>query len=117
MIGIFLAWLVITSSFLTILELPLGIEIDGYNRATFSALLVGGFNVTLHPMFVIFDFPHTFFTFGFFVFLINAVILGLIAIFVKWFYLNGGFWSIFIASLTLSIINSLLFNLLSLVSQ
>jgi putative membrane protein len=79
----FPGWLVITSSFLTILELPLGIEIDGYNRATFSALLVGGFNVTLHPMFVIFDFPHTFFTFGFFVFLINAVILGLIAIFVN----------------------------------
>jgi len=117
MIGIFLAWLVITSSFLTILELPLGIEIDGYNRARFSALLVGGFNVILHPIFVSFDFPSTFFTFGFFAFLINTLILGLIAILVKWFYLNGGFWSIFIPSLTLSIINSLLFNLLSLVSQ
>jgi putative membrane protein len=117
MIGIFLAWLVLTISFLIILELPLGLEIDGFNKATLSALLFGGLNVILHPIFISFDFPATFFTFGFFVFLINAFILSLIAIFVKWFYLNGGFWSLFIASLTLSIINSLLFNLLSIVSQ
>ena len=117
MIGIFLSWLVLTISFLIILELPLGIEIDGFNKATLSALLFGVFNVILHPIFISFDFPSTFFTFGFFAFLLNAVILGLIAICVKWFYLNGGFWSIFIASLTLSSINSLLFNLLSIVSQ
>jgi len=117
MIGIFLTWLVLTISFLIILELPLGVEIDGFNKATLFALLFGGFNVILHPVFVNLNFPFTFFTFGFFVFLINLVILGLIAIFVNWFYLNGGCWSIFIASLTLSIINSLLFNLLSIVSQ
>jgi putative membrane protein len=68
MIGIFLTWVAKTLSFLIILELPLGLEIDGFNKATAIALVFGGFNATLHPIFISLSFPITFFTFGFFVF-------------------------------------------------
>lgn len=53
MIGFFLTWLVLTLSFLIILELPLGLEIDGFNKATLVALIFGGLNTTLQPIFLI----------------------------------------------------------------
>ncbi len=112
MIGIFLTWVAITLSFLIILELPLGLEIDGFNKATVAALVLGGFNATLHPIFINLNFPITFFTFGFFVFFVNTVFFILAAVFVQGFCLNGGGWSILISSIALSIVNSILFNVL-----
>ena len=117
MIVIFLAWLVLTLSFLIILELPLGLEIDGFNKGTLAALIFGGFNTTLHPIFIALNFPGTFFTFGFFVFLINTIFLVFAAIFIKGFYLNGGGWSILTSLLALSIVNSILFKIFTLVSE
>lgn len=107
----FLSWLVLTFTFLIILELPLGLEIDGFHKATFTALIFGGFNTTLQPIFLASHFPATFFTFCFFVFLINAVFFILAAISLKGFCLNGGGWSIFTSSIALSIVNSTFFNI------
>lgn len=59
-----------------------------------------------------FTFPLILLTFGLFLFVLNAVIFGLAAAIVPGFRLRYGIWSALIGAIALSVINSLIFNLL-----
>lgn len=107
-----ITWLVTTVSFLIISRLPIGIEIDSFKKAAISAAVFGILNALLRPILGFLTFPFIILTFGLFVFVLNAIIFGLAAYLVEGFRLRWGFWSALIGSLALSIINSLLFNLL-----
>lgn len=108
-----IVWLVTTASFLIISRLPLGIEIDSVNKAIISAAVFGILNALLRPILFFFAFPLIILTLGLFSIVLNAIIFGLAAYLVRGFRLRWGIWSALLGSLTLSIVNSLLFGLLS----
>ncbi|AFY91035.1 phage holin family protein [Chroococcidiopsis thermalis] len=113
MLGILITWLVTTISFLIIARLPLGVEIDSFGKAAISAAVFGVLNALLRPILGFFTFPLIFLTLGLFLFVLNAIIFGLAAALVTGFRLRWGIWSALLGSIALSLINSLLFNLLA----
>lgn len=108
-----IVWLVTTASFLIISRLPLGIEIDSVNKAIISAAVFGILNALLRPILFLFAFPLIILTLGLFSLILNAVIFGLAAYLVRGFRLRWGVWSALLGSIALSLVNSLLFGLLS----
>ena len=113
MIGLFITWLVTTISFLIISKLPIGVEIDSLGKAAISAVVFGILNAILRPILGFFTFPFIILTFGLFMFVLNAIIFGLAAALVPGFRLRWGFWSALIGAIALSLVNSLLFNVLA----
>ena len=113
MIGLLITWLVTTVSLLIISKLPIGIEIDSFNKAAISAVVFGILNALVRPILGLLAFPITFLTFGLFAFVLNAIVFGLAALLVEGFRLRWGFWSALIGSIALGIVNSLLFSLLA----
>ena len=113
MLGLLIIWLVTTISFLIISKLPIGVEIDSFGKAVISAAVFGILNAILRPILGFFTFPFIILTFGLFVFVLNAIIFGLAAALVPGFRLRWGFWSALIGAIALSVVNSLLFNLLA----
>ncbi|MBD2307233.1 phage holin family protein [Chroococcidiopsis sp. FACHB-1243] len=113
MLGILITWLVTTVSFLIIARLPLGVEVDSFGKAAISAAVFGVLNALLRPILGFFTFPLILLTLGLFLFVLNAIIFGLAAALVTGFRLRWGIWSALLGSIALSLINSLLFNLLA----
>ncbi|PSM49643.1 hypothetical protein C7Y66_08255 [Chroococcidiopsis sp. CCALA 051] len=113
MLGILITWLVTTISFLIIARLPLGVEIDSFGKAAVSAAVFGVLNALLRPILGFFTFPLILLTLGLFLFVLNAIIFGLAAALVTGFRLRWGIWSALLGSIALSLINSVLFNLLA----
>ena len=113
MLGILITWLVTTISFLIIARLPLGVEIDTFGKASVSAAVFGVLNALLRPILGFFTFPLILLTLGLFLFVLNAIIFGLAAALVTGFRLRWGIWSALLGSIALSLINSILFNLLA----
>lgn len=113
MVGLLIIWLVTTISFLIISKLPIGVEIDSFGKAAISAAVFGILNALLRPILGFFTFPFIILTFGLFMFVVNAIIFGLAAALVPGFRLRWGFWSALIGAIALSIVNSLLFNVLA----
>lgn len=112
MIGILVAWLVTSVSLFIISKLPLGIEIDGFGKAVWSAAVFGILNALLRPILGFLAFPITFLTFGLFALVLNAIIFGLAAALVDGFRLRGGALSAFFGAIALSLLNSVMFHLI-----
>ncbi|MBP8170408.1 MAG: phage holin family protein, partial [Azonexus sp.] len=75
-----------------------------------SALLLGFANAVLRPLLVILTLPLTLVTLGFFLLVINALMLLLVAKVVSGFKISG-FWTAFFASLFISILSMALGSL------
>ena len=112
MAGIFVTWLVTSVSLFIISRLPLGIEIDGFGKAVVSAAVFGILNAFLRPILGFIAFPITFLTFGLFAVVLNAIIFGLAALLVPGFRLRWGIVSALIGAIALSVINSLIYQLI-----
>lgn len=69
-----------------------------------SALLLGLANAVVRPLLVFLTLPLTILTFGFFLLVINALMILLVAALVKGFRISG-FWTAFFASIFISIFN------------
>lgn len=76
-----------------------------------SALLLGFVNAVLWPLLVVLTLPLTFLTLGFFLLVINALLLLLVAKLVSGFTISG-FWTAFFASLFISIFSLFLNSLM-----
>lgn len=76
-----------------------------------SALLLGFVNAVLWPIVVVLTLPLTFLTLGFFLLVINALLLLLVAKLVRGFTISG-FWTAFFASLFISIFSLFLNSLM-----
>ncbi|MBW4509127.1 MAG: phage holin family protein [Scytonematopsis contorta HA4267-MV1] len=113
MIGLIITWLVTAISFLIISKLPIGVQIDNFNKALTSAAVVGILNALLLPILTLFTFPAIILTLGLFFFVLNAIIFALAAYLVPGFSLRYGFWSALIGSFSLAVINSILFRVVA----
>jgi putative membrane protein len=105
-----IAWLVTAISLLIIAQLPIGVEIDNLGKALVAAIVFGVLNAIVKPVLIVLTIPLTILTLGLFLFVVNAIVFGLAAALVQGFRLRYGFWSAIFGSIFLSIVNSLLLN-------
>jgi len=70
-------------------ELVTGIEFAGLGSLFFAALVLGCVNAVVRPAVVFLTIPFTLVTLGFFLFVVNAAMLGLTAFFVPGFFVAG----------------------------
>jgi putative membrane protein len=104
--------LVTAVSLLIISKLPLGIEIDSTGKAIVSGVVFGVLNALVHPVLKFLG-PVNFLTLGLFGLVVNAVVFGLAAWLVTGFRLRWGVWSALLGTIVLSILNSLIFSIVS----
>jgi putative membrane protein len=108
--GFFIQW-GITSICLWVASLLFnGIRFSSTGSLIVSALLLGFANAVLRPLLVILTLPLTLVTLGFFLLVINALMLLLVAKVVSGFKISG-FWTAFFASLFISILSMALGSL------
>jgi putative membrane protein len=79
-----------------------GISYDSLGSLAAAALLLGVINAVLRPILVILTLPITVLTLGLFLLVINAMTLGLTAMFLHGFHVHG-FWAAFWGALIVSI--------------
>ncbi len=111
LIAFIITTLVTAVSLIILSKLPLGIEIDSFQKAVISAIVLGIVNGILSFI----SFPLTFLTLGLFAFVVNIVAFGLAAWLVEGFRLRWGIWSALLGAIALSIVNSILYKLLEIV--
>lgn len=110
LLGSLVNLLVTTISLFILSKMPIGIEIDSWQKALISALVFGILNVFVRPILMFLSVPINFITFDLFTIVINAIIFGLAAMLVPGFRLKWGFWSALIGSFALGVINSIIFH-------
>lgn len=108
--GFFINWGITAASLWLASLLFSGIRFSNTPALIISALLLGFANALLRPMLAILTLPLTFLTLGFFLLVINALILLLVAKLVAGFRISG-FWTAFFASLFISIVGTALGSL------
>lgn len=97
-------WLVITVGILLASTLLHGIRVDSLKTAILAAAILGVINVFLRPVLLILTLPLTILTLGVFAFVLNALMLLLVAHFVPGFVVDGFFWA-FLGGLIISIVS------------
>jgi putative membrane protein len=86
-----------------------GVHIQSFVTALILAIVLGLLNILVKPILIILTLPITIFTFGLFLFVINALIILLAAKFVNGFRVDGFWWAL-LFSLLLSILTSFLYK-------
>jgi len=81
-----------------------GIRFESTGALIGSALLLGLANALVKPLLIVLTLPLTLLTFGLFLLVINALMLLLVAWFIKGFKVSG-FWTALFASLFISILS------------
>jgi putative membrane protein len=86
-----------------------GVHIQSFVTALILAIVLGLLNIVVKPILIILTLPITLFTFGLFLFVINALIILLAAKFVNGFRVDGFWWAL-LFSLLLSILTYFLYK-------
>lgn len=97
-------WLVITVAILLASMMVSGIRVESLTTAVVAAAILGVINVFLRPVLLILTLPLTILTLGVFAFVLNALMLLLVAYFVPGFEVDG-FFSAFLGALIISIVS------------
>ena len=103
---------ILVSSFAIVIAQYLipGVSIDGFTTAIIVAFVMAILNAFLKPIIVFLTIPITFFTFGLFLLVINAIIVMITAHFVAGFHI-ASFWSALLFSIVLSVVTYILESL------
>jgi putative membrane protein len=112
LIALLIVWLVTAVSFVIISKIPIGVEIDSFNKALISAAVFGLLNAIVKPVLAVITFPITILTLGLFWLFLNVIIFGLAAWLVTGFRLRWGIWSAILGALALAFVQSVLMSLL-----
>ena len=102
MVSIITRWLIITMAILLASQFVPGIKVDSISTVVIAAALLGLINVFIKPILIIFTLPLNILTLGLFTFIINALLLELVAYFVKGFEVQS-FLAAFLGSLIIFI--------------
>jgi putative membrane protein len=104
MLIILTRWLIITVAILVASAILPGIHVESLLTAIVAAAILGVINTFLRPVLLILTLPLTILTLGVFAFILNALMLLLVAYFVPGFEIEGFLWA-FLGSLIISIVN------------
>ena len=102
--GILLRWFLLSISIILVSHVLKGIEIADLWSAIAAAFFLGLFNAFMRPVFILLTLPATLLTFGFFIVVINGLILWMVSGLVEGFWI-AGFWSAVIGSVLISFIS------------
>lgn len=104
---LFAHWLVSGLALAVTAFLVPGFRVRGFLSALFATLVIGAANIFLRPFLLFLTFPLTVLTLGFFIFVVDAIILRLCAAFLRGFEISG--WiSAIIGALVLAVTSSFL---------
>lgn len=110
-VSLIVTWLVITISLIIVSKIPfLGVEIDSFGKALISGIVFGILNVigdALTPAIPI--------TLGLVSFIINVIVFGISAKLVEGFRLKYGVWSAILGAFVMSLVLSIVTQILSVV--
>ena len=81
-----------------------GLSFDSTSQLIVAALLLGIVNALVRPVVFILTLPLTLLTLGFFVLVLNAAMIGLVALLVPGFHVSG-FWTAVAAALIVSLVS------------
>lgn len=84
-----------------------GFEVDNFTTAVLAAIVLGVVNTFVKPILSFISIPFTIITLGLFVFVINAVILFIVAAFVKGLTIDGWVPAI-LAAIVLAVVSTVL---------
>ena len=104
MLNLILNWLLSALSLLIVAHVVRGFDVTGFGTALLASLVIGLVNATLGLFLKIVTFPITLLSLGLFWFVINALMLRLVAAFVPGFTILG-FLPAFFGALVLSLVN------------
>ena len=99
-------FVVIVAMFLVLTKIIPGFYLPGWGTAIVAALLFGFLNSTLGLVLKILTFPLILVTFGLFYFVVNALMLLLVAWIIPSFSING-FWPALLAAVILAAVNTI----------
>lgn len=85
-------------------ELLSGMHFSGPGTLVAAAVLLGAVNAVVRPVAVVLTLPLTVFTLGLFLFVVNAAMLGLVALLLPGFRIEG-FWTALGAYLIVSLVS------------
>lgn len=108
--GFLIKWCVNIIALFAVLHIVPGINVDRWETAIITALVLGLINVYLKPFIILFTLPLNILSLGLFTLIINGLLFYLVSKIVKGFYIVN-FWYAFWGALCFSVI-SLLLNLL-----
>jgi putative membrane protein len=106
---LFINWLIYAVAIIITAFLLPGVEVSGLFVALVVAVVIGGINAFVKPLFVLLTLPLTFLTFGLFLFVINALLIMLAAWIVPGFQVAGFWWALLFA-VVLSVVNAVLYK-------
>lgn len=98
-------WFVSGAALYVTAALVPGFRINTFGTALIASLLIGASNVLIRPLLIFLTFPLTVLTLGFFIFVVDAIILRISSFFLDGFEIRGWFAAI-IAAVVLSILSS-----------
>jgi len=110
LIPFLLHWGITALSLWLVARMFKGIHFETVPSLVIAALLLGFANAVVRPLLVVLTLPLTLLTFGFFLLVINALMMLLVSGLVKGFRISG-FWTAFFASIVVSLL-SLVFGAL-----
>lgn len=96
---LFAKWLVNALAILAVAYLLPGVEVEGFILALLVALVLAVVNITLRPILIFFTLPITLLTLGLFMFVIDALLLWLVAALIAGFEVSGFLTALFAAIL------------------
>ena len=102
--GITIRWLTLTGAIIITSYMLDGIQVKGFFSAFFAAAFLGILNAFFRPILILLTLPITILTLGFFTFIINAILLLMVAGVLPGLNI-AGFWSAVFGSLLISIIS------------
>lgn len=84
-----------------------GFELTGTGAALAAGALLGLVNVLIRPVLLVLTFPFTLVTLGLFIFVVNAICVGLTAALVPGFAI-ASYWAAFLGSVVVSVVSWIL---------
>jgi len=104
MLKLILNWILSALSLMIVAHVIRGFDVTGFGTALLAALAIGLVNATLGLFLKVVTFPITLLSLGVFWFVINALMLKLVSVFVPGFTIQG-FLPAFFGALVLSLVN------------
>lgn len=109
--GILIRWLISAGAIIIASYLLPGVHVESFVTALIVAVVLGILNAILKPILFLLTLPITILTLGLFSLVLNAIMILLASQFVSGFMVDGFFWAL-LFSIVLSLINSVLQQLI-----
>ncbi len=100
----FTRWIATTIAVAVAEHLLAGMYADGWMSLIVAALLLGVINAVIRPIMLLLSLPFILVTLGFFILVVNALMLWIVGVIVPGFHVDG-FWTAFFGSIIIGIVN------------